>query len=75
MCLFSVFDASFEQKTLFFVCSFQTFKIKVIAFEHKSEYSRFSLLTFHKVSLQYVINCFLDSAQQGRYACMIQNEI
>ena len=22
------------------------------------EYSRFSLLTFHKVSLQYVINCF-----------------
>ena len=31
----------------------------------KSEYSRFSLLTFHKVSLRYVISVFLDSPQKG----------
>ena len=41
----------------------------------KSEYSRVDLLTVHKVSLQYVISCFLVSPQQGLYALMIQYEI
>ena len=39
----------------------------------KSEYSLLSLLTFHKVSIKYVIN-LLYRPQQGLCACMIQYE-
>ena len=35
----------------------------------------FEYVAFHKVSLQYIINMFLDSPQQGLYACMIQYDI
>ena len=62
MCLFSVSDNRFEQGYLCMHISDILDKYDCICIQMLtiiiSRYSRLSLLAFHKVSLQYIVNCF-----------------